>query len=82
MEPSVTHGVIQLARIVGLVQYRQGDGTNTTIRLGPCEIEETAMDATISWHDGDSNGAAAMPLSDYKRLVASKAIVIEGAKPP
>ena len=49
---------------------------------GPCETEETAMDARLSWHDGDTNGSAAMPLGDCRRLLASKAIVIEGIQPP
>jgi hypothetical protein len=66
------------ARITGKVEYREGDGANITIRPGPCEIDETAMDATISWTDGDSHGSAAMPIGDYRRYVASKAIQIEG----
>lgn len=41
--------MIKSARITGKVEYREGDGANITIRPGPCEIDETAMDATISW---------------------------------
>lgn len=74
--------MIRTARITGKVEYREGDGANITIRVGPCDIEETAMDATISWTDGDSRGSAAMPLADYKRYVASKAIQIEGVTAP
>ena len=62
------------ALITGTVQYREGDGANITIRPGPCTVEETAMDATISWADGDSRGAAAIPLADFRRLLARKAI--------
>lgn len=62
------------AVIVGKVQYREGDGPNITIRPGPCTVEVTAMDATISWSDGESHGSAAIPLADYQRYVASKAI--------
>lgn len=62
------------ARITGTVEYREGDGANITIRKGLCEVEESALDVTISWTDADSHGAAAIPLGDYKRYVASKAI--------
>ncbi len=66
----------QQALIIGKVAYREGDGANITIRPGPCEVDETAMDATISWTDGDTHGVAAMPLADFRRLVACKAIQI------
>ena len=66
------------ARIAGEVEYREGDGTNIPIRPGPCEIDQTAVDATISWRDGDSRGSAAMPMADYRRYVAGQAIQIEG----
>lgn len=64
----------QHARITGKVEYREGDGPNITIRPGPCEIDLTALDATISWTDEDSHGSAAIPLADYHRFLASKAI--------
>lgn len=66
----------QSARIAGKVEYREGDGPNITIRPGPCEVEETELDATISWTDGESRGSAAMPIADFRRYVASKAIQI------
>jgi hypothetical protein len=69
--------MIQTARITGKVEYREGDGANMTIRPGPCEIEETALDATISWTDGESRGSAAIPIADYRRYVASNAIRID-----
>lgn len=68
------------ASITGLVEYREGDGANITIRPGPCEVALTALDATISWTDGESHGSAAMPIADYRRYVASKAIQLDGAK--
>ena len=74
--------MIKTARITGIVEYREGDGANITIRLGPCEVVETALDATISWTDGDSRGSAAMPMADYQRYLASKAIQIVGVKSP
>jgi hypothetical protein len=41
-------------------------------------VDETALDATISWTDGDSHGSAAMPIADFRRYIASKAIRING----
>lgn len=67
----------QQARITGTVEYREGDGANITIRKGRCEVEEAALDVTISWADAESHGAAAIPLGDYKRYVASKAIQLD-----
>ncbi len=72
----------QRAHIVGTVEYREGDGPNITIRPGPCEVDETAMDATISWVDGDSHGSAAMPIADFRRYVLSKAIRIDDKQAP
>ena len=62
------------ARIVGKVEYREGDGANITIRPGPCKVDLTARDATISWSDGDWHGLAAIPITHYQRYVSSKAI--------
>lgn len=73
--------MVRNARITGPVQYREGDGVNITIRLGPCEVDETALDATISWTDGDSHGSAAIPISDYRRYLASRAIQLDTVKP-
>jgi len=72
--------MIKNARITGKVQYREGDGANITIRPGPCEVDESELDVTISWTDGDSHGSAAMPIADYRSLVASQAIQIDGPK--
>jgi hypothetical protein len=73
--------MIRNARIAAEVQYREGDGPNITIRPGPCQIDETELDATISWTDGDSHGSAAIPITDYRRYVASKAIQLDGMDP-
>jgi len=64
------------ARIVGNVTYREGDGPSITIRAGPCEIVESEQDVTISWVDGETRGSTAIPLSDFKRYVAKKDIVL------
>jgi hypothetical protein len=66
--------------VVGKVEYREGDGINITIPPGPCEIELTALDATISWTDGDSLGSAAIPVSDYKRHLLNKVLVLAETK--
>lgn len=66
----------QHARITGKVEYREGDGPNITIRPGACEVEVTALDATISWADADTHGSAAMPLTDYRRYLSSHALQI------
>lgn len=79
-KPDIGAAMIQNARITGQVEYREGDGANITIRPGPCEVDETALDATLSWVDGESHGSAAMPLADYRRYLASKAIQIVGVK--
>jgi hypothetical protein len=44
--------------------------------------DETALDATISWTDGDSHGSAAIPISDYRRYLASRAIQVDAMKAP
>lgn len=69
------------ARITAKVEYRESDRANITIRLGPCEVDETALDATISWSDGDTRGSASMPIAAYRRYVSSQAIRIIGTQP-
>ena len=64
----------QSAEIVGKVEYREGDGANKCIRPGAVTVEQTELDVTLSWTDGDTHGAAAMPISDFRRYVASQAI--------
>ena len=68
--------MIKSARINGKVEYREGDGANITIPLGPCKVEETPLDVTISWSDGESHGSTAIPVADYRRYLASQAIQI------
>lgn len=64
----------QSAQILGKVEYREGDGPMILIRPGPVEVETTERDAMLSWSDGDTRGAAAIPLNDFKRYVATGAI--------
>ena len=67
----------QTARIVGKVEYREGDGPMLTIPPGPCEVDLAPDSATLSWLDGDTRGLAAMPLTDFNRFVASRAIQLD-----
>ena len=73
--------MVKSAHIKGEVSYREGDGPHITIPLGPCEIEETAQDVTISWVDGDTRGSAAIPITDFKRYVSSGAIELTAVAP-
>ncbi len=69
--------MLKSARIIGKVEYREGDGVNITIRPGPCEVEEAAQDVTISWNEGDSRTSVAMPVAIYQGYIANKAIVAD-----
>ena len=69
------------ARIKGKVEYREGEGVSIVIRPGPCEVEESELDVTISWVDGDTHGSTAIPIADFKRFVARKAIEVFAATP-
>ena len=67
----------QTARIVGKVEYREGDGTNITIRPGPVEVTLSETDATLSWVDEEVRGSAAMPLTDFNRHVKEGSIQLD-----
>jgi hypothetical protein len=71
----------QQAHIHGEVLFREGDGPNMTIPPGPVEFQESEFDVTLSWAEGDTRGSTAMPLSDFHRYLAEKAITVEGAQP-
>ncbi len=62
------------ARITGEVLYREGDGQNLAIPEGPIEFQETDFDVTISWEDGDTRGATAIPRTEFKRYLDANAI--------
>ena len=68
----------QNARIVGKVEYREGDGPNIAIRPGPVEVHMGQTDVTLSWVDEEAHGSAAMPLTDFKRFLAEGQIFMEG----
>ena len=66
----------QTGFIVGKVEFRPGDGALMRIPKGPVEIETTKLEATLSWVEGETHGAAAMPLTDFKRYVTQGAIAL------
>lgn len=66
----------QTGYIVGKVEFRPGDGALMRIPKGPVEIETTRLEATLSWVEGETHGAAAMPLADFKRYVTQGAIAL------
>lgn len=66
----------QTGYIVGKVEFRPGDGALMRIPKGPVEIETTKLEATLSWVEGETHGAAAMPLTDFKRYVTKGAIAL------
>lgn len=68
-------------RIVGDVTYREGDGISIKIPRGPCEIERAETDVTLTWTDGATHGAAAIPLSDFARYVQDGAIAVDTPQP-
>ena len=65
------------AHIIGKVEYREGDGQTLTIPKGACEVEETPLDVTLSWLDGDTLGSAAIPVPDFRRYLESHAIELD-----
>lgn len=66
----------QTGYIVGKVEFRPGDGALMRIPKGQVEIETTKLEATLSWVEGETHGAAAMPLADFKRYVTQGAIAL------
>ena len=64
-------------RVVGPLTYREGDGVEMTIPTGPCEIEVTDLDVTLTWVDGENRGATAVPRDEFARYIKSGLLVIE-----
>jgi len=72
--------VPRYGRIVGKVEYREGDGQTIAVRPGPVELVVTANDVTLSWTEGETHGSAAMPLTDFQRYRSEGAIVDDDAQ--
>lgn len=66
------------AKIVGEVTYSAGDGASQRIPPGPCEVEATSLDVTISWMEGEVAGVAALPVDTYTTYLTEGRIVLEG----
>ena len=66
----------QTATIVGTVEFRPGDGPMMPIPQGHVDIDLNRTEATLSWVDGETHGAAAMPLTEFKRYVSTGAIAL------
>lgn len=66
----------QQCDIIGTVTYREGDGVEMEVPKGPCQIEVTDLDVTLSWAEGESHGSAAISLQDYRRFVAEGALKV------
>lgn len=64
-------------RVVGTVEFRAGDGPKAPIPLGLVEIETSLAEATLSWVDGETHGAAAMPMAEFNRYVIDGAIHLD-----
>ena len=77
--PEQASSPAQRAHVTGKVEYREGDGTNISIRRGPVEVRTTLTDATLSWVDGETRGSAAMPIADFRAYVANGAIQLDDA---
>ena len=61
---------IQLtAMVVGVVEYREGDGVLLEIRRGVIDVEIAGTDAVLTWTDDDYRGAASIPYVDFRRYV-------------
>ena len=66
-------------KICGTVVYSNGDGPQQEIPIGPCTIEATSQETTISWGDGDSSSMALLPFDTYTLYLTGGAIVLESA---
>ena len=68
---------IKKGTIVGKVVYSSGDGPMQEIPVGPCDIDATSMDATITWIEGEGAGIAALPIDTYTRYLTGGAIKLD-----
>lgn len=63
-----------LAEIVGVVQYREGEGMPQEVRRGAVEVAVGETDVVISWSDEQYRGQAAMPIALFTRYLGEGAI--------
>lgn len=62
------------AEIVGIVEYREGEGITVEVRRGRVRVDATASDTVVSWADEKYRGEAAIPLENFTQYVADGAI--------
>lgn len=60
--------------VIGEVSYREGDGPMMPIRPGLCESEESELDVTLGWQDGNNRLSAVMPRDEFDRFINNGAI--------
>ena len=65
------------ARIVGKVEFRQGEGILFAIPLGAADVEVTALDATFSWIEDNFHGLAGLTLENFCYYVSKGAINLD-----
>lgn len=64
----------QSATVTGPVEFRAGDGPKLPIPQGPIDVEAREVEVTLSWVDGDTHGAATLPIAEFRRYVSEGAI--------
>ena len=67
----------QAGKIVGHVEFRAGDGPKMPIRKGPVEVELGKAEAVLSWEEGDTHGAATLPITVFEQYVSDGSIRIQ-----
>jgi hypothetical protein len=72
----------QRALVLGVVQFREGDGPMLQVPVGEVEVVMTSTDVTFAWQDGDSRGSATMPLTDFRHHVNAGRVRLSEAPLP
>lgn len=65
------------AEVVGLVEYREGDGMPFEVRRGVVEVEIAGEDSVLTWSDENQHGRAAVPLRNLFQYVRAGAIRLD-----
>jgi glutathione S-transferase len=65
------------AEVVGLVEYREGEGMPFEVRRGVVEVEIAGEDSVLSWSDENQHGRAAVPLQNLFQYVRAGAIRLD-----
>ena len=65
------------AEVIGLVEYREGDGMPFEVRRGAVEVEIAGPDTVLSWSDENYHGRAAIPFRNLSQYVSAGAIRLD-----